>query len=185
MRNIALLSLLLIVLSACNIFGLRDSEFPSEEAQWNNSATTLDLALNNLHLAYEDARNSINYERIFHSDYIFRFAEQDIADYGIEEPLNQANERDMILNLHARYKDIQVTLQDYASSDVISANEAKLYRVYELKATSTDSRQEQTIASGRMELHYLRQGGYWYIYRWDDYRSSSERTWGLLKHENG
>ena len=180
-----MLFLALIALSACNIFGLRDSEPPTEEAQWNNFANTWELALDNLYYAYEDSRNTINYGRIFLSDYIFYFAQQDITDYSTDSQWTSTQEQDMLLNLHARYKDIKLSLEPMSTPDEITSTEAKLSRVYELKAKLMDSSVENTIAQGRMELHYRRQNGYWYIYRWRDYRSSGERTWGLLKHENG
>ncbi|HCM15837.1 MAG: hypothetical protein WCY87_05870 [Candidatus Cloacimonadales bacterium] len=185
MRNILLPALALIALAACNIFGLRDSEPPSEEAEWNNFATTLDLALDNLRYAYEDPRNAINYGRIFLNDYVFYFAQQDITDYSTDAQWTSAQEQDMLLNLQANYKNISLHMEPMDTEDEIYPDEAKLSRSYEIKARNDNEDIESTIAQGRMELHYHRQNGYWYIYRWRDYRSSGERTWGLLKHENG
>jgi hypothetical protein len=185
MRNIVFLLLAMLTLNACNIFELRDAEPPSEEARWNDITSSWQLLLDNLIYAYEDSRNAINYGRIFLSEYRFYFAQQDITDYSTDQTWTTVQEQDMLLNLHARYREISLNMQDMDAQDEISSTEVKLYRAYEITATPEDPDRDQVVAKGRLELHLRRVNGYWYIYSWKDYRSSGERTWGLLKHENG
>lgn len=180
-----MLLLVLIALSSCNIFSLRDTEFPSEEAQWNDFTSSWQLVLQNLHYAYQDSRNAINYRRIFTNDFRFQFAQQDITDFSTDPEWTNLQEQDMLLNLHAGFSDISISLEALETSDEISSNSVILYRSYELTATPKDPNREIVIARGKLELYLTRQNGYWYVNLWKDYRSSGERTWGLLKHENG
>lgn len=91
----------------------------------------------------------------------------------------------MLLNLHSRYSSITIQLDSLHTSDEISANEAKIYRNYTVKARPIDSTNTIDLAMGNMELHYRRLYGRWYIYKWYDYRSGNQPTWGLMKYENG
>ncbi|MCB5253502.1 MAG: hypothetical protein RBR69_06010 [Candidatus Cloacimonadaceae bacterium] len=184
MRRIALIILVLITLFSCEVFDLRDSQLPTVEAEWNDFATNLELALQNLKYAYEDSRNAINYSRIFYPDFRFYFAPQDITDFSTDAYWLSTHEQDMLLNLHTRYSKINVSLEPLSTADEISASEAKLYRSYQLIAKAADSQEQDIIVHGNLELHYRKQYGYWYIYRWYDYRLPDGHTWGRLKHEN-
>ena len=184
MRRIALSLLVLITLFSCEIFDLRDSQLPTVEAEWNDFATNLELALQNLEYAYEDSRNAINYSRIFSPDFRFYFAPQDITDFSTDALWISTQEQDMLLNLHTRYSKIEVSLAPLSTADEISASEATIYRSYELIAKAVDTQEEDILVHGNLELHYRKQYGYWYIYRWYDYRSSEGQTWGKLKYEN-
>ncbi|MCB5261836.1 MAG: hypothetical protein M0Q16_01385 [Candidatus Cloacimonetes bacterium] len=184
MRRIALSLLVLITLFSCEIFDLRDSQLPTVEAEWNDFATNLELALQNLEYAYEDSRNTINYSRIFSEGFRFYFAQADITDFSTDAQWNSTQEQDMLLNLHTRYSKIDLSFGALATADEISANEAKIYRSYQLTAKPVNSEEPSIQVLGNLELHYRKQYGYWYIYRWYDYRSSEGQTWGKLKYEN-
>ncbi|MCB5267722.1 MAG: hypothetical protein PHU99_02555 [Candidatus Cloacimonetes bacterium] len=175
----------LFALSACELFELRDSDPPTEGAPWNDPASEVELALQNLEYTYEDSRNAVNYSRLFQEDYSFYFAAQDITDYSTDSQWNRNQEQDMLLNLHSRYSSITIQLDSLHTSDEISANEAKIYRNYTVKARPIDSTNTIDLAMGNMELHYRRLYGRWYIYKWYDYRSGNQPTWGLMKYENG
>ena len=176
--------LALFALSSCELFQLRESNAPTEEAAWNDFATTLELATQNLEYSYEDSRNAVNYHRLFHENYRFYFAAQDVTDFATDSEWNSAQEQDMLINLHTRYSKMNVTLSPMVTADEISLNEAKLYRSYSLTVKPSSGSDVQ-LASGNLELHYKRLYGYWYLYRWYDYRSGPMSTWGILKHENG
>lgn len=176
--------LALIALISCEIFDLRDTDAPSEEAKWHDFATDLELAVENLEFAYEDSRNVVNYTRIFWEDFRFYFAAQDITDYSTDSEWTSAQEQDMLINLHSHYSKINIELQPLESEDEISSDEAKLYRSYQLTAKPVNPQEAEVLAQGNLELHYRKQYGYWYLYRWYDYRSSDELTWGRLKYEN-
>ncbi|MDD2423220.1 MAG: hypothetical protein PHT37_01730 [Candidatus Cloacimonetes bacterium] len=187
MRKIALMLLVLITLTSCEIFDLRDSQPPTVEAEWNDFATNLELALQNLEYAYEDSRNTINYTRIFSPDFIFYFAPQDITDFSTDAQWTSVQEQDMLLNLHTRYRNIKVSLGPFTTADEISANEAKIYRSYMLTAEAVAAEEADIVEGdlkGNLELHYRRLNGYWYIYHWYDYRSGEGHSWGKLKYEN-
>jgi hypothetical protein len=179
----AVMFLALIALMSCEIFDLRDSQLPTEEAKWHDFATNLELALENLEFAYEDSRNAVNYTRIFFDGFRFHFAPQDITDFSTDAEWSSAEEQDMLLNLHTRYSKISVDLQALETPDEISSNAATLYRAYQLIAKPVQA-EADILVEGNLELHYRRQHGNWYLYRWYDYRSSEESTWGRLKHEN-
>ena len=184
MRKIALMLLVLITLTSCEIFDLRDSQPPTVEAEWNDFATNLELALQNLEYAYEDSRNTINYSRIFTPDFRFYFAPQDITDFSTDAQWTSVQEQDMLLNLHTRYSKIEVSLGLLPTADEISANEARIYRSYTLTAKPVNTEDADIVVQGNLELSYRKQYGYWYIYRWYDYRSADGHTWGRLKYEN-
>jgi len=185
MRNVTIILLALIALSACELFELRDSEPPTQGAPWNAPANEVELALQNLEYSYEDSRNVVNFRRLFMEDYRFYFAAQDITDYSTDSEWNRNQEQDMLLNLHSHYGSITVDLQPLSTADEIGANEAKIYRSYIVKAIANGSASVTDLADGNMELHCRKLYGHWYIYKWYDYRSGSTNTWGLMKHENG
>jgi hypothetical protein len=76
-------------------------------------------------------------------------------------------------------------MEPLEAQDEISSNEVRIYRSYEIEAVPASGTESELIAQGNLDLQLRKQNGYWYIYRWYDYRSSGERTWGLLKYENG
>lgn len=179
--------LMLIALSGCELFTLREPSQPSDAAAWNEPASTVELALQNLLYAYQDSRNSVNYSRIFHENYQFYFATQDITDFSTPAQWERQQEQDMLFNLHGRYDSIKIDFQPLDTPDEQGANEAKLYRAYNIKAKTQTSAREIDLAEGHTELHFLRAYDRWYLYKWKDYRSSSAgnaRTWGRLKYEN-
>jgi len=184
MKNFALLFLALIALCSCEIFGLRDSQPPSEEAAWNDFATSWEMTVQNLTMAYTDSRNTINYTRIFADDYIFHFAPQDITDYSTDASWESAQEQDMLLNLHSRYRKVELSLTHLEVSDEISSDQAKIYRAYEMTLYPVSAEDEELQVRGNLELQMRKEYGYWYIRHWYDYRSASDRSWGRLKHEN-
>lgn len=184
MKKIAIVLLALFALSACELFELRDSHPPTEDAAWNDPAATIPLALQNLEYAYEDSRNTVNYNRIFTEDFRFYFAAQDITDYSTDSEWNRNQEQDMLLNLHSRYNSVKIELEALSTADEIGSQEAKIYRSYSIQARELHSDALVEIGVGNLELHYRSLYGRWYIYRWYDYRSGAANTWGWLKHEN-
>lgn len=176
--------LALIALTSCDIFDLRDPQPPSEEAVWNDFATSWELTVQNLRLAYTDSRNTVNYSRIFADEYRFHFAPQDITDFSTDTFWERYQEQDMLLNLHSRYSKIELDLQSLEIDDEISADSAKIYRSYEMHLQPSAPEENELVVSGNMELQLRKEYGYWYITHWYDYRSVSDWTWGRLKHEN-
>lgn len=183
MRKIIVVLILLAALSACDIFQLRDSEEPLKDPLWNDFAASVTDAFKNIEYAYEDSRNAVKYTFLFMQDYRFYFAAQDLSDYGINPEWTQAQEQDMIFNLHQVYSDISVDWQTLDTPDEISSSEARLYRAYTITG-KPGTGETRILAKGNLELQYRRVNGYWYIFKWYDYRSGPEPTWGLLKHEN-
>lgn len=165
-------------LSSCDLFELRESMPPNAEAQWHDFATTPDKTLGNLAFAYTDSRNMINYSTIFAPDFSFHFAPQDVTDFSTPAHWTTAEEQDMLLILHSRIRDIEVSFTQTDAHDEIGASSAKLYRSYLL------SNPQGILAKGNMELHLKKLYGYWYLDKWYDFRLGNERSWGLLKHEN-
>ncbi len=187
MRNVACILLVLILLSGCDLFKVRESDPPGAAPPWIDFATQWDSTLLNLEYVYEDYRNAIKYSGLFSSNFAFHFAPQDISDFSIPNTWASIQERDMIQLLHNRYEQIQVELSDISGSDQIGANEVKIYRAYSLSGvlrTKQPSFTRQILASGNLEMQLRKTGGYWYIEKWYDYRSDGNNTWGRLKYEN-
>lgn len=187
MRDIAVILLILILLSGCDLFKVRDSDPPGAAPPWIDFANEWDSTLLNLEYVYEDYRNAIKYSGLFSTDYVFHFAPQDISDFSMPNTWTRTLEQDMIQLLHNRYEQIQVELTDISGSDQIGASEVKIYRAYLLtgiQRTKAPSFVRQTLASGNLELQLRKTGGFWYIYKWYDYRSDGNITWGRLKYEN-
>jgi hypothetical protein len=183
MRRFLIVLVILASLSACDIFQLRESEEPLKDPLWNDFSTEASDVLKNIEYAYEDSRNAVRYASLFMGDYRFYFAAQDIIDYGIDSEWNQIDERDMLLNLHQSYSDVSVTLTELETADVLGSSEAKLFRSYELTGKSQPG-VSSVIAKGNLEMHLRKTNFVWSIYKWYDYRSGADPTWGLLKHEN-
>ncbi|MDP2172357.1 MAG: hypothetical protein Q8M98_07920 [Candidatus Cloacimonadaceae bacterium] len=183
MRKIAILLSVLILLSACDLFRLRDSEPPTKPPPWNSLTTTWEKCLENIQFCYLDSRNVVKYSGLFTDAYRFYFSAQDINDFNINLNWNRANEQDMLINLHSRCDSIGLELETLpGQNDEIGANVAKVYRKYILKLYRADSADPQ-VFSGNFELHIAREFGNWYIARWYDYRSYATPTWGKVKYD--
>ncbi|HNT52422.1 MAG TPA: hypothetical protein PKH19_03400 [Candidatus Syntrophosphaera sp.] len=183
MRNFALLLILLLTLNACDLFRLRDSEAPTKPADWNNYTTSWDLCLQNLEYCYQDSRNGVKYGTLFAADYQFWFSAQDVNDYGLSPTWDKNQEQDMLLNLHSQSDSLRLTLTPLTGQvDEISANEARIYRRYDLTRYHS-SLPVPALYSGNLELLFRKTGGFWYLAKWYDYRAYSHPTWGKLKYD--
>ncbi|MEF3694495.1 MAG: hypothetical protein V3576_04015 [Candidatus Cloacimonadota bacterium] len=176
----ALVLLLLLALAACEIFGIRDSEYPSAPPLWNNSTSTWEQVVQNLGYCYTDSRNVVKYSSLFTSNYRFYFAAQDIVDFNLPSAWEKADEQDMLLNLHSLSSKITLALEPLPGSpDEILASEARIFRIYQLSLKTASG---TSYYNGSMELQLRRESGYWYLYRWYDYRTANESSWGRLKY---
>lgn len=179
----AILLTLLVVMTGCDLFKVRDSDPPTKPAPWNSSATSWDLCLENLEYCYEDSRNAIKYYGLFASDFSFHFSVQDINDYNLAASWTAAQEQDMLLNLHNQTDSIVVNLSGLPDQpDEISASEARIYREYELWRYAPGSAQP-VLYKGELELQFQKSGAYWNIHNWYDYRTFSQPTWGKMKYD--
>jgi hypothetical protein len=184
MRNTTIILLALALLAGCDLFKVRDSDPPGATPPWNDFATTWDKAMDNLKYCYEDSRNVVHYAGLFKADYQFYFAPQDISDYAIDPNWGRTQEQDMIQLVHSRYKNIAVDMLPVNETDQIGSSEAKIYREYSLTGENRVKKARETMAMGNLEIHLRKENGYWYIYKWYDYRGSTGSTWGKLKHDN-
>ncbi len=185
MRNIAILLALLLALSSCDLFRLRESEPPVEQAPWNSYPTNWDLCLQNLEYCHEDSRNAVKYAGLFTQDFSFRFAAQDVNDYDLPVSWNAAQEQDMLLNLFSQSPGLtgtRVILTPVANQpDEIGPADAKIYRMYELEGFPSVAGSSGNY-KGNLEVHLRKSGAWWYISRWFDYRTFANPTWGRMKH---
>ncbi len=185
MKKIAILLVLLLALSGCDLFRLRIPEPPVEQALWNSYPINWDLCLQNLEYCYEDSRNAVKYAGLFTEDFSFRFAAQDINDYNLPSSWTAAQEQDMLLNMFSQSPNLdnaEVTLTPLtAQPDEIGPSEARIYRQYELTGFPSVAGASGTY-KGNLEIHLRKSGAYWYISRWFDYRTFANPTWGRMKH---
>lgn len=140
--------------------------------------------MQNLQYCYNDARNVVNYGGLFTDNYRFQFAAQDINDYGISGGWTRNQEQDMLISLHGQCDSLQLELKTIdGQHDDISASQGIVYRTYRLLVYKKSGHTPELYA-GQLELHFIKAGGYWYINKWYDYRSTTDPTWGKLKYDN-
>ncbi|HRY84675.1 MAG TPA: hypothetical protein P5533_08590 [Candidatus Cloacimonadota bacterium] len=181
MRNVLIFMLALLLLGGCEIFGLRDADLPSAPAPWNDFTSTWEQCVQNLGYCYTDERNLVKYTGLFRTDYRFTFSPQDIQEHNITQVWDRAVEQDMLINLHNQSQKITLELAVMPDNpDDISASEAKIYRSYTISVKTSEGLEN---FSGNMELQLRKDYGYWYIYRWYDYRSGNLPGWGRLKYD--
>ena len=181
MRNILILMLAVLLLGGCEIFGLRDADLPSAPAPWNDFTATWEQCVQNLGYCYTDERNLVKYTGLFRTDYRFTFSPQDIQEHNITQVWDRSVEQDMLINLHNQSQKITLELAAMPNNpDDVSATEAKIYRTYTISVKSASGLE---YYSGNMELQLRKDYGYWYIYRWYDYRSGTNLGWGRLKYD--
>ncbi len=183
MRYYALLLLPVLLLGACDLFKVRDSEPPTKPPLWNDLPTSWELSAQNLQYCYNDERNVVKYSGLFTADYRFYFAAQDINDFGIDIIWGRPHEQDMLLILQSQSDSLNLSTELIpGQDDDISSNLVKIYRKYTLNVfRGGNPLPEQHI--GNMELHFKKENGYWYIWKWYDYRSYTAPTWGKLKYD--
>lgn len=139
--------------------------------------------MQNLQYCYEDERNVVKYSGIFSQDYRFQFAPQDVNDYGISISWGRPQEQDMLLILHSQCDSLDLDLELIpGQSDDISSSLAKIYRKYTLNVYKNGN-PIPVQHMGNIELHIRKDIGYWYIWKWYDYRSYTAPTWGKLKYD--
>jgi len=176
--RIILSVILFALLSSCDLFRLRETEEPIAQPIWNDFFREWDDTLENIAFSYEDSRNAVKYISLFHNDFQFSFASQDLSEYNINPSWDRVMERDMLFNLHNWADNMQV---DFSSqSTEVQANEVKYFGSYTIQVNR--DRTESTY-SGNFEIHFRLVNGLWLIYRWFDYRSGSLPTWGKLKND--
>jgi len=187
MRYIAIIMLLMLLFSGCDLFTVRDSDPPGSPPPWNDFATEWEQCVQNLEYVYEDYRNAVKYSGLFVAEYGFHFAPQDVNDFNTPATWTRTQEQDMIQLLHNHYQNITVELQSTGTGDQIGSSTAKIYRSYLItgvQRTKQGTPSRETLASGNLELHLRKDYGYWYILSWYDYRTETGSTWGKLKYEN-
>ncbi|HNX01442.1 MAG TPA: hypothetical protein PKK33_08765, partial [Candidatus Cloacimonadota bacterium] len=139
----------------------------------------------NLVYSYSYQQDAIKFGDILSSNFIFHFAVQDVSDYGTPVSWNSDNEKDMLVNLHKNLSDknvkMQLTLTSIPSQpDQINATNAWIYRTYEILITGNSK--DIYIYRGRCALYMEPDNGFWKIREWNDYRTESNPSWGLLKY---
>lgn len=183
MRCCALLLMGLLLLGGCGLFEVRDSEPPTKPPLWNDIPTTWELCMQNLQYCYEDERNVVKYSGIFSPEYRFYFSAQDINDFGINLDWLRPQEQDMLLILHSQCDSLNLALELLpGQGDEITSNLAKIYRKYTLDVYRNGN-PFPTQHIGNLELHFRKENGYWYVWKWYDYRSYTAPTWGKLKYD--
>jgi hypothetical protein len=173
--------LILVLLTGCGIFALREAEEPEKPPLWNNFYTTWELALKNLEYGYEDERNLTKFGEMLTSDFRFYFAPQDVNDYNISGIWTRDNERDMLYNLHSVADSVLLELMTIPEqNDDVQSTPIKLYRSYVLTI-----KKDLTVRTyvGRMELQMRQENGFWRIVKWYDYREATPFTWGKMKYD--
>ena len=157
---------MMLALSGCDLFRLRESEPPVEQAPWNSYPTNWDLCLQNLEYCFEDSRNAVKYSGLFTQDFSFRFAAQDVNDYNLPASWNATQEQDMLLNLFSQTPGLDnatVTLTPLAAQpDEIGSTEARIFRQYELGGFPAVAGATGPY-KGNLEIQLRKSGAYWYI----------------------
>lgn len=176
--------LLGLALSGCNFFELRKAEEPEKPPLWNSFYTTWQSALQNLEYSYEDERNVVKYSELFFPAYRFYFSPQDINDYNITGVWDRDKERDMLYNMHNWADVVSLDFSTIADQeDDIQLNVVKVYRKYTIEMTGGNTTR---LYSGKLEIHFRQENGFWRIINWYDYRITSTPqlpSWGKLKDD--
>jgi hypothetical protein len=185
LNRIVLVTVALFTLS-CGIFEPRESAEPETQVPWVSYPINKEQIMDNLIFSYNYPENTNNYEKIFTDDFVFYFSNQDVNEYSTPVSLNKTQENEMLINFH---KDMigseqSVSLENLSviddQDDIINNDSAILYRDYYLTIDGSDPE----IYQGRAEFHLiLGSDNFWRINIWKDYRSTSNKTWGLLKNE--
>ncbi len=175
-----------LILSSCNVFSTRKAEDPNKRVDWNSFQTTPVKTLENLQYSYNYRENVYNYSSLFFEDFRFYFDSQDANDFNIPSSWSKSAEIDMLLNTYQRIdsgSSMQLVLSTIPDqSDNIQANQAWLYRTYELTVRhSIENMPELFIGKFRLFL-IKEQSGFWKIKEWNDYRTTSPYTWGRMKN---
>lgn len=170
---------LLILLLSCNLFDTRDAEEPEGKVNWNLFPITPFQTLENLDYAYNFNENIDRYGSILSDEFEFHFDSQDIQDYNLPPYWGKLMETEMRSLLD---KDISLDMQqNEESEDIIQSESAVLYRDYQLILTRLSG---TSFFAGSMTLYLQRENdGFWRIYRWEDFRTDNDVTWGRLKYE--
>lgn len=175
----------LLALGACELFAPRKAQEPVEPVDWNTFFINPALTEDNLEYSYNHHQNALKYGDILSTNFTFRFAVQDINDYGTPVSWNAENEKEMLVNLHENLSNknekMELILEAISDQpDQINATNAWIYRKYTILIQS--EAKEILTYEGRCALYLESDNGFWKIKEWNDYRTESAHSWGLLKY---
>jgi|SRR5690554_3043103 len=171
--------LTVLFLSSCGLFETREPEEPVGKINWNHYPITPFQTLDNLKYAYDYNENIDRYGAILSSDFEFYFDSQDVQDYNLPAYWGKDIETEM-RSLIDKNMDLDLQIIE-EKEDIIQSDNAVLYRDYDLVLARENT---TSFFSGSFTLYIRREGdGLWRIYRWEDFRTDSDPTWGRLKYE--
>jgi hypothetical protein len=182
-----IISTLILAISGCEIFSLRDSEDPQKPAEWNTYTLTPVKTLENLAFSYNYRENLYKYASLFADNFSFNFDSRDISDFHLPYSWNKSSEVDMLMNTYQRIDPenaMSVVFEKINDqNDNIQVNRAWLYRKYTLTVYTSTSGLPKTY-SGKMQLYLEKDNtGFWRIKDWNDFRILNNLSWGRMKNE--
>lgn len=185
MRYFIFLTILLLIAS-CRIFEPREAEKPGKPVEWNAFPTSPEKCMENLIYSYNYRENVYQYGSLLSDEFKFYFDPQDVSDFTTPSMWYKTNEIDMLMNVYQQTGDTQelnlVLSAIPGQSDNYYANNAWIYRFYELQVNHSLTNLS-TDFSGKFQILLERESnGLWKIKEWYDYRNQSEWTWGRMKN---
>lgn len=184
--SIVLIFIAIGFLSGCGLFNVREAEMPASPVDWNSFQTTPQKVLENLLYSYNYRENVYNYSSLFTDNFTFYFDAQDVNDFDTPSSWNKSSEIDMLMNTFQRINsssEMQLILNTIpGQNDNIQANQAWLYRSYELSVPHSINTIPQ-LFQGKLRVVLTKdQNGFWKIKEWNDYRTLTNNTWGRMKN---
>jgi len=179
---------------SCGIFEPRESEEPEKPVPWESYPIKKEQVLQNLVYSYNYTENRSNYAKIFTDDFTFYFASQDISEHSTPAEFNLAEESNMLMTLHKILGDYnkKIVIDTLSTidgqDDLINTSSATLYRQYYIKIVKIGDVNENELRSyqGKAEFNLIQdqETSLWKMKSWKDYRTTTNKTWGLLKNED-
>ena len=164
----------------CDIFQTRDPEPPTQSTSTHEPPVSADAVLRNFRFSLIE-HNVVNYVNCF-ADTSFRqylFTPSNLS--SAFSHWNLESERQYFLNLGTPQVNV-LPIVTLSVTDSLIASDSANYTMNYLFYYPHNRTDVSQIVRGNMRFSLGRNTqGFWYLYRWEDYRTTTDSTWSYLK----
>jgi len=169
-----------VLVSGCDLFQVREPQPPSQGSSTHEVQSSSASVLRNLKSSIAEY-NIDNYITCLVDSSVRPFVFVPSSYYAVFNSWGIESERQYFLNLGAPAAGTPPSLTLTMQDSTVTADSVRYSMSYRLFFPHHRSDVAKTVI-GNMQLYLLREShGLWFIYRWEDSRTTTDSTWSYLK----
>ncbi len=172
--------LVAFIIYGCDLFQTREPQQPSQSSSTHEPPASASIVLQNFRFSVTEY-NVVNYMSCFADTSLRRFVFVPSNFFSAFNQWSLESERQYFLNLGTPPSSTPPTLSFSIQDSSLSSDSVRYFINYRLFFPHHRTDVSQTV-EGNMQLFFIRDAqGLWYIYRWEDSRTTTDSTWSYLK----